>query len=87
MEDDLNILKTEDDYIYLLNGRWPQFVCQWKAASKKCKKTIQPETFKIKTIVVAPLRVTYYFNLLTYYRILGKIDQKTGNFTYLVTEP
>jgi hypothetical protein len=58
MEEDLNLLKMEYNYIFCFNGRGPQFVCQWKTASKQYNKTIQPEIFKIKTIVVALLRVT-----------------------------
>jgi hypothetical protein len=43
------IYGMEDDLNLFVNGRHPQ---------KQYKKTIQPERFKIKTIVVAPLRVT-----------------------------
>jgi hypothetical protein len=39
----------EDDLNLFFNGRQSQ---------KQYKKTIQPETFKIKRIVVAPLWVT-----------------------------
>ena len=53
MEDDLNyflieydLIQMEYDLNILANGRQPQ------------KKIMQPETIKIKTIVVAPLRVT-----------------------------
>ena len=39
----------EDDLNFLENGRQPQ------------KKIMQPKTIKIKTMVVAPLRVTWFF--------------------------
>ena len=48
MEDDLNILKMEADPILFENGRQPYFCCG----------KMQPKTLKIKTMVVAPLRVT-----------------------------
>ena len=46
MEDDLNLIQMEYDLNILANGRQPQ------------KKIMQPKTIKIKTLVVAPLRVT-----------------------------
>ena len=55
----------EDDLHFFENGRQPQFFendrqpffCQQKI-QKNYKKIMQPETLQIKTIVVAPLRVT-----------------------------
>ena len=52
MEDDLNILKMEDDLNFFENGRQPYFCYQQNYGK------MQPETLKIKTMVVAPLRVT-----------------------------
>ena len=46
-EDDLNVLKMEDDLIFLSNK-----------ILKNYRKKMQPETLKIKKMVVAPLRVT-----------------------------
>ena len=46
MEDNLNFLKIIDN-----------FFCQQKI-QKKFKKLMQPETLQIKTMVLAPLRVT-----------------------------
>ena len=46
MEDNLNLIQIEDDLNNLVNGRQPQ------------KIIIQPKTIQIKTMVVAPLRVT-----------------------------
>ena len=46
MEDDLILIQMEDNLNILANGRQPQ------------RKIMQPETIKIKTIVVAPLLVT-----------------------------
>ena len=42
MEDDLNLFQMEDDLNILANGRQPQ------------NKIMQPETIKIKTMVLAP---------------------------------
>ena len=50
MEDDHNFSKMECRLISFENGRHPQFFVN--------KIIMQPETFKIKTMVVAPLRVT-----------------------------
>ena len=44
MEDNLNLIQMEDDITILANGNF--------------KKLVQPKTIKIKTMVVAPLRVT-----------------------------
>ena len=66
MEDDLNVFgkwnttsiffkwKTTSVFfvIFCLNGRRPQFFVN--------KIIMQPETFKIETMVVAPLRVTLF---------------------------
>ena len=49
MKDDIN----SDE-----NGRQPQLFWKMEDDLKKNKKIIQPETFQIKTMVVAPLRVT-----------------------------
>ena len=46
MDDDLNLIQMKDDLDILANGRQPQ------------KKIIQHKTIKIKTMVVATLRVT-----------------------------
>ena len=46
MDDDLNLIQMKDDFDILANGRQPQ------------KKIMQPKTIKIKTMVVALLRVT-----------------------------
>ena len=46
MKDDLIFFQTEYDLNILANGRQPK------------KKIMQPKTIKIKTMVVAPLRVT-----------------------------
>ena len=54
MEDDLNFLKMEDNLIFFENGRFRFFL----TAEEIIKKIMQPETLKIKTVVVAPLRVT-----------------------------
>ena len=49
----------QDDLNFFENGRQPQLVfLKLKAAPKKKQKKVQPETFKINTMVVAPLRVT-----------------------------
>ena len=48
MEEDLHFLKMENDLKLLVNGRQPQ----------KQYTKMQSETLKIKTLVVAPLRVT-----------------------------
>ena len=58
MEDDLNFLKMEDDLNFFGYGRQPYVICQQKT-QKNYKKIMQPETLKIKSMVVAPLRVTY----------------------------
>ena len=61
-------LKMEDDLNFFLNGRRPQFL-KMKTASFFFdngkgpqyfvnKIIMQPETFKIETMVVEPLRVT-----------------------------
>ena len=50
-------LKMEDDLNFLENGRRPYFFGQRKT-QQIIKKIRQPETLKIKTMVVAPLRVT-----------------------------
>ena len=72
MEDNLNILENVrkpqflsngrqpqffqmEDYLNFLNGRRPQNSCKAKTTSTKI---IQPKTIEIKTMVVAPLRVT-----------------------------
>jgi hypothetical protein len=41
----------------MLNGRQPQFFLNENSLKKKLK-TYAPETYKSKTMVVAPLRVT-----------------------------
>ena len=46
MDDNLNLIQMEYDLNILANGRQPK------------KKIMQPKTIKIKTMVVAPLRVT-----------------------------
>jgi hypothetical protein len=46
MEDNFNFFQIEEDLKIFANGRQPQ------------KKIMQPKTIKIKTMVVAPLRVT-----------------------------
>jgi hypothetical protein len=46
MNDNLNLIQMENDLNILANGRQPN------------KKIMQPKTIKIKTMVVAPLRVT-----------------------------
>ena len=50
MEDDQKKLKLEGDLIFFQNGRRHIPFSIWKIR--------QPKTMKIKTIVVAPLRVT-----------------------------
>ena len=56
MEDNLkyfckwNVLKMEDSLNFFENERQPQFLVN--------EIIMQPETFKIETMVVAPLRVT-----------------------------
>ena len=49
----LNFFNMEDDLNFFLNGRRPQFFLKMED-----NKIMQPKTFKIKTIVLAPLRVT-----------------------------
>ena len=51
MEDDLKYYRN----FWGLNGRQPQFFVN--------KIIMQPETFKIKTMVVTPLRVTLFSNI------------------------
>ena len=46
MDDNLNLIQMEYDLNSLANGRQPK------------KKIMQPKTINIKTMVVAPLRVT-----------------------------
>ena len=46
MDDNLNLIQMEYDLNILANGRQPK------------KKIMQPKTIEIKTMVVAPLRVT-----------------------------
>ena len=68
MKDDLNFkengrrpnlfLKMEDKLNYFENGRRSQFFENGRRLHKKNKKIMQPQTFQIKTMVVAPLRVT-----------------------------
>jgi hypothetical protein len=57
----------EDDHNILENGRRPKFFrkwkmnlffCQLKTQTNSLQKKMQPETLKIKTMVVAPLLVT-----------------------------
>ena len=50
MEDDLNFLKMEDDLDLFDNGLFQR--------KDDLKKIIQPKTIKIKTMVLATLRVT-----------------------------
>ena len=49
MKDDINIFE---------NGRRPNFFMSMERFKKILEKIMQPETLKIKTMVVAPLRVT-----------------------------
>ena len=59
MEDDPNFFGNGRRPQFFENGRRPQFLSKWKTALKKIIKRIMlPETLKIKTMVVAPLRVT-----------------------------
>ena len=68
MEDDLNIFENgrrpqliflmEDDLNFFENGRRPNFFLSKERFKKILEKIMQPETLKIKTMVVAPLRVT-----------------------------
>ena len=48
IDDNLNLIKIEYDLNILVNERQPK------------KKIMQPKTIKIKTMVVAPLRVTKF---------------------------
>jgi hypothetical protein len=54
-EDDLNFLENGRQPQFILNGRHPQFVLKME---DDLKTIMQTETFQIKTMVVAPLRVT-----------------------------
>ena len=61
MEDDLKFLEMEDDLKYfhifcLFKWKTPQFVVN--------KIIMQPETFQIETMVVAPLRVTLFVTII-----------------------
>jgi hypothetical protein len=68
MENDLHFLRNGRhpqffengrEHKKFLNGRQPKFVWNWMTATKKnINKIMRPETLEIKTIVVAPLRVT-----------------------------
>ena len=68
MEDDLDFLKIEDDHLNK-NQRRSQFYLNQPPISIKKennlklfvdKKIMQHETFKSKTMVMAPLRVTLF---------------------------
>ena len=49
----------EDDPNFFGNGRLPQFFVKMEdCPQENYKKIMLPETLKIKTMVVAPLRVT-----------------------------
>ena len=53
-EDDLIILKVEDDLNFLVNGRRPKKKLQMEDNLNWCNQ----KQIKVKTMVVAPLRVT-----------------------------
>ena len=71
IEDDLIFFEMEDDLNFLGNGRRPYFFLNGRRPHYFVNKIIkQPKTFKIETMVVAPLRVTLFH---TFYQII-----KTG---------
>jgi hypothetical protein len=55
MEDNLNILLNGRQPKIHSNGRRPQYSSKVKATSRKI---MQPKIIEIKTMVVAPLRIT-----------------------------
>ena len=57
MEEDLNIFENGRRPKFFENGRQHYFL-NLKDLEKFIEKIMEPETLKIKTIVVAPLRVT-----------------------------
>ena len=65
------------------NGRRPYFVGQRKT-KKMIKKIIQPETLKIETKVVAPLRVTYIVSMLLSYAH-KLVNHKTAHYSKLLS--
>ena len=60
MEDDQNKIKMEDNLIFFQNGRRHNSFSIWKTTERRPTffQIRQPKTIKIKTIVVAPLRLT-----------------------------
>ena len=68
MKDDLNLIQIEDDLNIFVNGRRPQ------------KKLMQPKTIQIKTMVVAPLRISIIQLIFLHIRnIIWKEREKEKN--------
>ena len=67
LKDDINIIVNVRQHNLFSNGRQPQCSCQWKRTYKR--KVMQPKTFKIKTMDVAPLWITKYEDIYGFIKV------------------